>query len=119
MNLEELLPLACGAGLGFSARPKVMAEVERGPLCCSPAARDSQEIPDPMQVLWPFWLGLLLGGRLQREDSFNDGVLTLCGKHLSCLTSGLLHFLLGEIPVCKLGDIFSQEAERKFLSSCD
>lgn len=45
--------------------------------------------------------------------------LCLCGRHLSCLTSGLLHFLLGEIPVCKLGDIFSQEAERKFLSSCD
>lgn len=96
-----------------------MAEVEGGPFCWPPAARDPREIPGLMWVLRPSCpsatgLGLLSGGRLQRKDSFDDDLLTLCGRHLSCLTSGLLHFLLGEIPVCKLGNIFSQEAETKF-----
>lgn len=55
----------------------------------------------------------------QGEKNFNGDLLSLCGRFSSCITSGWLHFLLGEISVCKEGDIFSQEPEKKFVSKHD
>lgn len=59
--------------------------------------REPRETPDLMQPLWPSHpgatgLGLLSGGKLWRKVSFNDLFACLRGRHLSCLTSGSLHF---------------------------
>lgn len=72
---------------------------------------------DPHQVLVPLGSsGAWSGGRPQgKKDGFRDDLLALWDSCSSCLTPVSLRFLLGEIPVCKVGGVFSQEAGKKDL----